>query len=311
MESSNEPTSPCAVEVSLCATGANEEHSDNGKTPKIKNRSSKGIPYKGGYKDPLELTRRILKEEKKEDNTSYGPTELTIGYILRDLRESNSVREATPPMRMIYGMLNGANTTKPVRKAAAKKIAKMNGIATIIMTVQKFFHEHEHEFSALAIRCLIQLTRFYPDCKQNMADIGGAEAVLTVAESYCDNAMVTANAVGLLCNMSTLWTTQKSVANERCINFVVDAMRTYPAHRFIQRNGCAYLSCIGNVKGMQIVFRRKNIDYLLLDTFNNFQDRKDRPKENLFFHKCKEIQAFAKLGMVVYMSKIQENTSDD
>ncbi|KAL3945207.1 MAG: hypothetical protein SGBAC_000680 [Bacillariaceae sp.] len=311
VESRSEPMSPSAVEVTL--GGSTARTSGQGKTPKMNNskRSSKRIACKGGSKDPLELTRRILNEETKEEPTSSEPSELKVGYMLRDLRESKTVREATSPMRKIHHMLNGRSADKPARKAAAKTIARMNGIPTIIMTVQRFFHEHEHEFSALAIRNLIQLTRFYPDCKENMADIGGADAILKVAESQGDNVMVTANAVGLLCNLSTLWTTQKHVADDRCIDFVIQAMRSHPAHRFIQRNGCAYLSCIGNVDGMQAVFRRKGIDYLLLDTFNSFQDRNDRPKENLFFHKCKEIQAFAKLGMVVYMSKIRENTSDN
>jgi hypothetical protein len=249
-------------------------------------------------------TTKSFAEEEKEENGA-APSEQEVGVMLRNLRESNTLEEATVSIKTLYTLLNGPDSHTTVRKDSARMIAQLNGAGAILLALQRWYPVPEEEFSTFAIRSLIQICRFFPQAKENIVNIGGAGTVLAAAEHHSQDLLVTANAVGLLCNLSSYAGTTQDVANEKCIDFVVRAMKRFPNHRFIQRNGCAYLSCIGEIEGMNHTFRQKDIDFLLLQTFNSFREREHELAEVLFINKCKEIQAFAKLGMVIYMSGIQ------
>lgn len=250
-------------------------------------------------------TKSFVEEEKEEmEVNGAGPSEQEVGVMLRNLRESKTLEEAIVSIKTLYALLNGPDSEITVREGSAKMIAQLNGAGAILLALQRWYPLPEEEFSTYAIRSLIQICRYFPQAKENIVNIGGAGTVLAAAH-HSDDLLVTANAVGLLCNLSSYAATTQDVANEKCIDFVVQAMKRNPNHRFVQRNGCAYLSCIGEIEGMDHIFRQKDIDSLLLQTFNRFRERERELTEVLFIHKCKEIQAFAKLGMVIYMSGIK------
>lgn len=248
---------------------------------------------------------RLFVEEEKVEYDEAGPSEQEIGIMLQNLRESKTLEDATESIKALYSLLSGQGTDQRLRATSAETMAQLNGVGAILMALQRWFPFPREEFSTFAIRSLIQICCYYPKAKDNIVNIGGVGTVLAAAEIHFEDTLVTANSVGLLCNLSSDAGTKQDVANEKSIDFVVRAMKRYPNHRFIQRNGCAYLSCIGEIEGMNRTFRRREIDSLLLHTFNSFRERENEIKEILFIHKCKEIQAFAKLGLVVYMSGIK------
>eukprot|EP00980_Cylindrotheca_fusiformis_P002837 scaffold672_cov126-Cylindrotheca_fusiformis.AAC.38 len=305
-EKQSEASSQLRVVVSTSSSDNSTSLKDVESTEEIEVAIKPKAQFRGQpeAKRPNTKKKNTFAEVEKKEETSL-PSELGTGILLRTLRESTTLQEATNTIKTLYALLGGLEVTTSVRAASAEIIARFNGAGTIILALQKWFPFRGEDFTVYAIRSLIQICRYYPRAKQNIVNIGGVGTVLAAARFNPGDPLVNANAVGLFCNLSSSRTTKQDVASEKCIDFIIRTMKNYPNHRFIQRNGCAYLSCIGEIEGMTDMFRRKDIDILLLQTFNNYRERQSQLSEVFFVNKCKEIQAFAKLGMVVYMSGVQ------
>lgn len=204
------------------------------------------------------------------------PTEAEIAIMLRKLRDSGNVQEAEACIKELEKSTDSRIIDSPkVRKRYTTKVEQQNGVATIIIALEKW-HEKSEIFSYHAISLLVSLSKFVGKSRRSIAVIG-CKTVLDTAKTFQDDYFMRGNILALLQNLSNVkdQSIKQEVAAEEYIDCVVETMEKWPKDGYIQSCGCDYFSRIGKMEGMVATFRRKEIDSLMGEVLDNFQDVDD------------------------------------
>lgn len=164
-------------------------------------------------------------------------TDRQVSTLLRNLRRSRYASEALESVQELYVPLN-TETSREYRQDAAEKIARLDGVATIQMALEKWYLE-SRELCDMAFQLLIRITFFAPRAKRFIVNSGGVTTIISAANAHVKDKDYNfqSSAVGLLCNLSLDIEDdlKREVADEECVDFVIKTMEMFPGKHYVQK----------------------------------------------------------------------------
>ncbi|KAL3938771.1 MAG: hypothetical protein SGBAC_006380 [Bacillariaceae sp.] len=204
------------------------------------------------------------------------PSEEEVAKMLRKLRDTRNGESAAEAVKTLVRATD-SRLIKSVadRKNVAERIVRMNGVAAIILALEKWFAKSEN-FAYYAMTVLVSVSKFAGGSRQTIATIG-CKTVLDTAGRYADDYYIRGNVLFLLQNLANHKHagTKYEVAESDCIDCVVDTMQRWPDDESIQHCGCDYFARIVSISGMPAKLHAREIDVLLLGVMDTFQQKQN------------------------------------
>jgi hypothetical protein len=233
-----------------------------------KQRSYEDFPVNPRIRTAVALFRDFEAEALVESNHQ------SLGRLLINLQTGYEIGHVFAAIKTLETSLNkheGHSLTKVI-DAAQCIVQNHSGVRTIMCALRKWYKESK-EFTQSSIYTLHCIAYYHKLSVPVIVGTDGIDVVVTAAKEYPSSVTLAAYACGLLGNIAVNERTRQEVANDECIDFVLNAMKIVSG-RF-QAFCCEFFVEIGKIKGIREKLKQKQIGSFLakaLETFRATQD---------------------------------------
>lgn len=220
-------------------------------------------------------------------------TEDNIQSLLRNLRDSRNVKEATISMKSLADVF-GPKAEVHFKKHASQSVVRLDGVTAVLLCIKEWA-EKSLIFTDFALRFLIPVTFHIPRAREQLVRAGGIRIILDAAKTHQHYLFVRSNIVCLLGNLAGVedLDQRSEVATEECIDNVWKTMKTWPEEEYVQKFGCIYFINIGHIDDMtRAKLRSKRIGTILMDAYESTQGFHEEDKSELAALAQRAIQAY-------------------
>ena len=195
---------------------------------------------------------------KRQRTNDDGYAKESISTMLFQIRDSETEKEAEEAMEALSDLMKN-DSGEALLLQYSKDIFNSNGVPTTLIALSRWFQSRVFAFDA--IRVLASITCYEPKSREVITDIGGIRLLLNAVLQHAQDSTVAVIGIVTLDNIA--FTLPKEVNSERCIDFVMEAMKKHETTETIQELGCNYFAKISKHESTKEKLQNKGIISLL------------------------------------------------
>jgi hypothetical protein len=204
------------------------------------------------------------------ENTGENVDSLTALSALRMLHCKRHLHSISNAVKYLDGIVL---LNKEQRLAVSKELVDLQGLSTLLFSLEKFPESKSATSAIIAVLC--EITSLDDRSGNILVALDGVNVILTSAKKYPEDATISGDAVSIMLNLNINIDSFEAVVGDDVVEFCMEVTQRFPENMAVQVVGARYFTEMTKLEDQQDSLINRGVDKVLLDAFHKFRGKHD------------------------------------